>query len=72
MLCLPEMSRDNITGPLSSGISPDLIFFEEDFANEYTFMSKLLRGMHNNKMLFFVALTLNQGRRTIAASLKWA
>ncbi len=53
MLCLPEMSRDNITGPLSSGISPDLIFFEEDFANEYTFMSKLLRGMHNNKMLFF-------------------
>ena len=53
MLCLPEMSRDNITGPLSSGISPDLIFFEEDFANEYTFMSKLLRGMHNNKMLYF-------------------
>lgn len=53
MLCLPSFKQsDLITDGLADVIDPNFIFFEEDFANSFAFMSKLLRGKFNNEKLY--------------------
>ena len=53
MLCLPTYKKSDLnTDGLSDAIDTDFIFFEEDFANSYTFLSKLLKGKYNNEKMY--------------------
>ena len=53
MLCLPTFKQSDLnTDGLSDVIDPNFIFFEEDFANSFTFLSKLLKGKFNNEKMY--------------------